>query len=336
MKTVLVTGITGQDGRLLAEKLVSEIPNIRIVGTTRDAVWAKKLFEEQHRGLIRNMEFRRVSDGSREISTLLNECLPDEIFNFAAPSFVGDSWTDPLATLNGIVSPVVAFLEHLRRRPNSKFFQASSAEIFGLPWQMPQSENCPIQPRNPYGAAKAYAHQLVGIYRQQYGLFAVSGILYNHEGRYRGDRFVTMKVCRGVANYLRTGQQMTIGNLESRRDWGCAREFVAAMQSTLMCDKARDYVIATGQTHSVREFVELALRAAEIPFEWQGRALSEVARDTRNGKVIIAIDPAFYRTGDDSRLQGNIELIKLATGWIPTRTLEQIVREMMEECLEAS
>jgi GDPmannose 4,6-dehydratase len=336
MNTVLITGITGQDGRHLAESLLLRQSDVRIVGTSRDPAGAKKLFSERHQGIVSRIDFRGTGAGHQELRALLAEINPDEIYNFAAPSFVGDSWSDPLATLNGIVAPVLAMLDYLRGRPKARFFQASSAEIFGLPWQMPQAESCPVQPRNPYGAAKAYAHQLVGMYRQQYGVFAVSGILYNHEGRYRGDRFVTMKVCRGIANYLRTSQPLTIGNLEARRDWGCAREFVEAMQASLRCDKARDYVIASGRTHSVREFVECALRAAEIPFEWQGRALTEVARDTRNGQTIVAIDPSFYRAGDDSRLQGNIELLQLATGWKPARSLEEIVREMMDECLRVS
>lgn len=331
MKTVLVTGITGQDGRLLAESLGRSKDPVKVVGTSRDASAAKDLYTTRHADIADKVDIQEVRDYKDQLPVILEALRPDEIYNLAAPTFVGDSWKDPIQSLDQIAGPLQVFLEYLRTRPEARLFHASSAEIFGLPWQVPQSETCSVRPRNPYGAAKAYAHELVGIYRNQYDLFAVSGILYNHESLYRGENFVTMKICKGVADYLVTGETLAIGNLDARRDWGCAREFVEAMRLSLNCDKARDYVFATGQNYSVRDFVECCLTAMDIPFEWQGRGLEEVAVDTRNQKDIIKVDPRFYRPLDDSPLIGNSELLQLATGWKPTRTLHDIVSEMMQE-----
>ena len=310
-KRVLITGVAGQDGSYLAELLLDE--GYEVFGVVRDvdAQHANLAEVEDRISLIR----ADLLDES-SLSAALAESQPDEVYNLAAPSFVPMSWEQPVLTAQFAAVGATAILEAIREiRPETRFYQASSSEIFGEPRETPQTEQTPLAPVTPYGVAKAYAHFIVGSYRRRYGLFACSGILYNHESPRRPLDFVTRKVAHGVARVaLGLDDELVLGNLDARRDWGYAPDYVRAMWLMLQQDEPRDYVVATGVVHSVRELVECAFRQAGL--EWQKH---------------VRIDEALRRgTAELHDLVGDASLARGRLNWAPTVDFEQLMRILVE------
>jgi GDPmannose 4,6-dehydratase len=317
-KTALITGITGQDGSYLAELLLekgyavhgvvrrtSNLLRSRIEHLRRDEnVYGKSLF----------LHYGDLSDGTT-LRRIFSEVQPTEIYHLAGQSHVGLSFEIPESTCEEIGMATLRLLEIARDQPSPvRFYHASSSEIFGHATESPQTEATPLRPASPYGCAKAFATQLARVYRESYGLFVCNGILYNHESPRRGENFVTRKITRAVARIARgLEHELALGSLESRRDWGRAQDYVIAMWLMLQHDKPDDYVVASGQTHSVRDFVEAAFAVVDLPWE-----------------KYVRHDAAFDRPIDPSRLVGSPEKIQSVLGWKPGGTFADLVREMVE------
>lgn len=322
-KTALITGITGQDGSYLAELLLekgyavhgvvrrtSNLLRSRIEHLRRDEnVYGKNLF----------LHYGDLSDGTT-LRRIFSEVRPAEIYHLAGQSHVGLSFEIPESTCEEVGMATLRLLEIARDQPGPvKFYHASSSEIFGNATEAPQTETTPLQPASPYGCAKAFASQLARVYRDSYGLFVCNGILYNHESPRRGENFVTRKITRAVARIARgLDQELSLGSLESRRDWGRAQDYVAAMWLMLQHDTPDDYVVATGQTHSVRDFVEAAFAVANLPWE-----------------KYVKHNPAFDRPTDPVHLVGSPEKAKAVLGWQPHGSFDDLVREMVDAELSA-
>jgi GDPmannose 4,6-dehydratase len=317
-KTALITGITGQDGSYLAELLLekgyavhgvvrrtSNLLRSRIEHLRRDeSIYDKRLF----------LHYGDLSDGTT-LRRIFAKVRPAEVYHLAGQSHVGLSFEIPESTCDEIGMATLRLLEIARDQPQPvKIYHASSSEIFGNAPESPQSETTPLLPSSPYGCAKAFATQLARVYRDSYGLFVCNGILYNHESPRRGENFVTRKIARAVAR-IAAGQEdeLVLGNLDSRRDWGRAQDYVAAMWLMLQHEKPDDYVVATGETHSVREFVEAAFAVVKLPWE-----------------KCVKHDRAFDRFNDPVHLSGSAEKIKATLGWRPTGSFTELVREMVE------
>jgi GDPmannose 4,6-dehydratase len=331
VKTALITGITGQDGSYLAEHLLEK--GYRIFGLVRRSS---------------TVNFNRIESIIDDL-TLLNADLldqssimmameaakPDEIYNLAAQSFVPTSWDQPVLTGEFTALGVTRMLEAMRRVcPTSRFYQASSSEMFGKVQEVPQTERTPLYPRSPYGVAKVYGHQITINYRESYGLFACSGILFNHESPRRGFEFVTRKITHTIAR-IRQGavDHLEIGNLEAKRDWGFAGDYVRAMHLILANTTADDFVVAMGETHTVREFCDIAFRIAGFHLEWTGTGLGEKGCDRRTGKLLVAVDPAYYRPAEIDLLVGDARKARAGLGWKPTIGFEGLVTMMVEHDL---
>jgi GDPmannose 4,6-dehydratase len=262
---------------------------------------------------------------------LLDDVHPDEVYNFAAQSSVSASFDEPLLTLQAVGAAPLQLLEAIRQfDPKVRFFQASSAEMFGMPRSAPQDEDTPLCPRTPYGAAKVYAHWMTLSYRDTYGMFACSGILYNHESRLRSREFVTRKITDSVAK-IRLGKLdcVHLGRLDTRRDWGYAPDYVDAMHRMMQADVPATYVLATGRTTSIRDFAALAFRAADIEIEFRGAGVGETAVDRKSGRTVIRVDPALYRPVEPEQLVGNPTRARAALGWQPAMALDRICAEMV-------
>ncbi len=310
MKTALITGITGQDGSYLAELLLER--GYRVIGMTR------RTSTEVHERIEHLVDRVEIVSGDlldqSSMSQLIAAYRPDEIYNLAAQSFVPTSWTQPVLTGEFTALGVTRVLEAIRAvDSNIRFYQASSSEMFGKVQETPQSEDTPFYPRSPYGVAKVYGHWITVNYRESYDLFAVSGILFNHESERRGKEFVTRKISDGVAR-IKLGLQteLRLGNLEARRDWGFAGDYVRAMWSMLQHDEPQDYVVATGRTHSVREFCRLAFEAVDLDFE-----------------RYVVEDPRFMRPAEVDLLIGDPSKAKRVLGWEPLVTFEQLIDRMV-------
>ncbi len=314
MAKALITGVTGQDGSHLAELLLAK--GYTVYGMVRRSS-AEKLAR-----IGRFSDRLHLLGGdlldSESITRILQEVQPDEVYNLAAMSFVPTSWQQPVLTAEFTAIGVVRLLDAIRHVcPRAKFYQASSSEMFGKVRETPQRETTPFYPRSPYGVAKVYGHYITVNYRESYNLFACSGILFNHEGPRRGLEFVTRKITHTVAQIkLRQAQELRLGNLEARRDWGYAGDYVRAMWLMLQQEKPDDYVIGTGQTHSVREFVEIAFDQANL--DWQKH---------------VVIDPQFYRPAEVDLLLADPAKARTVLGWEPEVTFEQLVRMMVDEDL---
>ncbi len=315
-KRALITGITGQDGSYLAEFLLEK--GYEVIGMVRRTSTIN--FER-----IRHIQDRitlvqgDLLDQSSLIDNLLREYRPHEVYNLAAQSFVPTSFKQPVLTGEFTALGVTRLLEAIRLvDPTIRFYQASSSEMFGKVKEVPQNENTPFHPRSPYGVAKVYAHWITVNYRESYGMFAVSGICFNHESPRRGLEFVTRKITYTAAKIkLGLAHELRLGNLEARRDWGYAPDYVRAMWLMLQQDEPEDYVIATGETHSVREFVELA-------FDYLGL----------DWKKYVVVDPALYRPADVDLLVGDATKARTKLGWAPSVTFEQLVKIMVDADLE--
>lgn len=333
MKTALITGITGQDGSYLAEFLLKKGYEVHGV-IRRSSVDRKERIEHLEGNPRFHIYYGDMTD-SISLVKIVSEVKPDEIYNLAAQSHVKVSFdvpeytadTDALGTLRMLESIKIAGLEK-----KCKFYQASTSELFGKVQETPQSETTPFYPYSPYAVAKQYAYWIVRNYREAYGMFASNGILFNHESERRGETFVTRKITIAAAN-IAAGKQdkLHLGNLDALRDWGYAKDYVECMWLILQHDKPDDFVIATGEQHSVREFCTLAFRVAGIELEWQGTGIDEKGINKSNGKVLVEVSPDYFRPTDVVNLLGNPSKAKAELGWEPTKTsFEQLVRIMTE------
>ncbi len=335
MKKAIITGITGQDGAYLAELLLEK--GYDVYGTFRRTssvnFWRiEELGIESHPNL--HLVEYDLTDQANTIRMVM-EVQPDEIYNLAAQSFVGVSFEQPLATAHITGLGAAHLLEAIRIvNPKIRFYQASTSEMFGKVQEIPQKESTPFYPRSPYGVAKLYAHWMCINYRESYGIFAASGILFNHESPLRGREFVTRKITDTVAK-ISLGKQdiLELGNLDAKRDWGYAKEYVEGMWRMLQCEEPDTYVLATNRTETVRDFVTMAFKAVGTELEFKGEGENEIGVDTASGKTVVRINPKFYRPAEVELLIGNPEKAKQELGWEPSTTLEELCAMMVKEDL---
>jgi GDPmannose 4,6-dehydratase len=341
-KTALVTGVTGQDGAYLSEFLLAKgyvVHGVKRRSSSFNTGRVDHLYRDPHEG--RTDFFLHYGDltDTTNLLRLVQETQPDEIYNLAAQSHVQVSFETPEYTANADAMGTLRLLEAVRilgMTDRTRFYQASTSELYGKAQEIPQSETTPFYPRSPYGVAKLYAYWITVNYREAYGIHASNGILFNHESPIRGETFLTRKVSRAVAAIER-GRQDTLylGNLDARRDWGHARDYVEGMWMMLQQPEPGDYVLATGETHSVREFVEKAFAVAGRRIEWSGEGADEVGRDARTGAVLVAIDPRYFRPTEVDILLGDASKAKRVLGWSHRTGFDDLVREMVEADLRA-
>lgn len=331
-KCAVVTGITGQDGAYLAELLLSK--GYVVHGTYRRTssvnFWRIEELGIQAHPDLHLVEYDLTDLGSS--ITLIKDANPDEVYNLAAQSFVGVSFNQPAATAQITGIGALHLLEAIRLvNPKIRFYQASTSEMFGKVQAIPQIEDTPFYPRSPYGVAKLYAHWMTINYRESYDIFGCSGILFNHESPLRGREFVTRKITDGVAK-IKLGKLdvLELGNLDAKRDWGFAKEYVEGMWRMLQVDEPDTYVLATNRTETVRDFVSMAFKGAGITVEFKGAGETESAVDTTTGKTVMRINPKFYRPAEVELLIGNPAKAKEKLGWEPSTTLEQLCQMMVE------
>ena len=332
MKTALITGITGQDGAYLSELLLDK--GYRVYGTYRRAA-STNFWRIEELGIQDNPNFHLVEYDLTDLSAtlrLLEKTTPDEVYNLAAQSFVGVSFDQPVTTAEITGVGVLNLLEAIRFvNPRIRFYQASTSEMFGKVQEIPQREQTPFYPRSPYGVAKLYAHWMTINYRESYDIFGTSGILFNHESPLRGQEFVTRKITNSAAK-IKMGLQsvLELGNLDAKRDWGFAKDYVEGMYLMLQVDVPDTFILATNRTETVRDFVNLSFAAVGVNIAWQGEAENEVGVDSETGKVIIKINPKFYRPTEVDLLIGDPAKAKEKLGWEPKTTLEELCTMMVE------
>lgn len=328
-KTALITGVVGQDGAYLARHLLEL--GYRVVGTVRrsssDSFWRLRDLGVLNHVEIVNLELLEDS----QITRVIRRFQPDEFYNLAAQSFVGSSFDEPVyvAETNGLA--VLRILEALREfSPHTRFYQASTSEMFGLAKVRPQSETTAFHPRSPYGVSKAFAHWMTVNYREAHGLYAASGLLFNHESPLRGAEFVTRKISAGLAAIAAgRADELRLGSLDARRDWGFAGDYVVGMQQMLQLDAPTDFVLATGISHSVRDFIAAACKALDLSLAWEGEGLGEIGRLHRAGRDgRIVVDPAHFRPSDVDSLLGDASKAREILGWTPKTDFSALV-EMM-------
>jgi GDPmannose 4,6-dehydratase len=332
IKRALITGITGQDGAYLAQLLLDK--GYHVTGTFRRSssvnFWRiAELGIENHPNLTL-VEYD-LTDLSSSIR-LMESTRPDEVYNLAAQSFVGVSFEQPVTTASITGLGAVNLLEAIRIvHPKARFYQASTSEMFGKVQAMPQVESTPFYPRSPYGVAKLYAHWMTVNYRESYGIFGSSGILFNHESPLRGREFVTRKITDSVAKIvLNKLEVLELGNLDAKRDWGYAREYVDGMWRMLQADQPDTYVLATNRTETVRDFVTMAFRGAGIDVEWKGQGEGETGHCGRTGKLLVRVSPRFYRPAEVDLLIGDPSKARRELGWSSHTTLEQLCQMMVD------
>ena len=335
-KCALITGITGQDGAYLAELLLSkgyEVHGIKRRASLFNTDRIDHLYQDPHTpGARMRLHYGDLTDATNLIR-VIQQVRPDEIYNLAAQSHVAVSFETPEYTANADALGTLRLLEAIRilgLHKSTRFYQASTSEMFGKVQEIPQRETTPFYPRSPYAAAKVYGHWITVNYREAYGLFACSGILFNHESPIRGETFVTRKITRGLAR-IHEGLDdcLYLGNLDSMRDWGHARDFVRAQWLMLQQDEPEDYVIATGEQHSVREFVERAAGQLGYRMEWRGTGVEEEGVDGASGRVIVRVDPRYFRPTEVDTLLGDASKAREKLGWKPQIGFEQLVEEMV-------
>ena len=339
-KVAFITGITGQDGAYLAEFLLQKgyiVHGIKRRSSSFNTGRLEHLYQDRHEQNIRFfLHYGDLTD-STNLIRLLQQIQPDEIYNLGAQSHVAVSFETPEYTANSDALGTLRLLEAIRilNMENSvRFYQASTSELYGKARQVPQSETTPFYPRSPYGAAKLYAYWITVNYREAYGIHASNGILFNHESPIRGETFVTRKITRGVAAIKQQRQQkIYMGNLDAKRDWGHARDYVQGMWLMLQQPHADDYVLATGITHSVRDLVELAFSQVGIDIEWHGSGVQEIGVDKATGKTHVEIDPKYFRPTEVDLLVGDAGKAKQVLGWQATTTFKELVKEMVESDL---
>lgn len=336
MKKAIITGITGQDGAYLAQLLLEK--GYTVYGTYRRTA-SVNFWRIEELGIEKHPNLHLVEYDLTDLSSsirLLQTTEATEVYNLAAQSFVGVSFEQPLTTAEITGIGAVNLLEAIRIvNPKVRFYQASTSEMFGKVQAIPQQEDTPFYPRSPYGVAKLYAHWMTINYRESYGIFGSSGILFNHESPLRGREFVTRKITDSIAK-IKLGKQdvLELGNLDAKRDWGFAKEYVEGMWRMLQADEPDTFVLATGRTETVRDFVTLAAQAADIAIDWQGEGEAEKGIDSATGKVIVSINPKFYRPAEVDLLIGSSAKAKKVLGWEPKTTLEELSRMMIEADLK--
>ena len=332
MKNIIITGITGQDGAYLAELLLNK--GHTVYGTYRRTS-SVNFWRIEELGIKNHPNLHLIEYDLTDLSSsirLLESTEASEIYNLAAQSFVGVSFDQPLATAAITGLGPVHLLEAIRIvNPKCRFYQASTSEMFGEVQEIPQKESTPFYPRSPYGVAKLYAHWMTINYRESYDIFATSGILFNHESPLRGQEFVTRKITDTVAK-IKLGQQdlLELGNMNAKRDWGYAKDYVEGMYLMLQAEKPDAYVLATNRTETVRDFVTMSCQAVDINIEWQGKDEQEIAVDTATGKTLVQVNPKFYRPAEVELLIGNPAKAKEDLGWEATTTLEQLCKMMVD------
>ncbi len=336
-KVALITGVTGQDGSYLAEFLLEkgyEVHGMVRRASTHNYDRIEHLIQDVHN--CKNNFYLHYGDitDSSNIIRLLNEVKPTEIYNLAAQSHVRVSFDVPEFTADTDAIGTLRILESIRilnMEGKVKFYQASTSELYGKVQEVPQTETTPFYPRSPYAVAKLYAYWIVKNYREAYNIFAVNGILFNHESPRRGETFVTKKITKTVKE-IKNGnvEKLYLGNIDSKRDWGYAKEYVECMWQMLQTDKPEDFVIATGETHTVREFVEEAFRYIDIEIKWEGSGVQEKGIDKQTGKVLIEIDPYYFRPTEVDLLIGDATKAKKELGWEPKIKFKELVEIMMK------
>jgi GDPmannose 4,6-dehydratase len=341
-KKALITGITGQDGSYLAELLLSkgyEVHGIKRRSSLFNTDRIDHLYQDPHeagRRLV--LHYGDMTDSSSLIR-IIQQCHPDEIYNLAAQSHVAVSFEEPEYTANSDALGALRLLEAIRilgLEKKTRFYQASTSELYGLVQETPQKETTPFYPRSPYAVAKLYAYWITVNYREAYGMYACNGILFNHESPVRGETFVTRKITRALAR-IKLGLQecLYLGNLDAKRDWGHAKDYVEMQWLMLQQDQPEDFVIATGVQYSVREFVDAAAQEIGLAISWQGQGVDEKGYDAK-GKCIVAVDPRYFRPTEVESLLGDATKARLKLGWTPKISFQELVSEMMREDLKAA
>lgn len=340
-KVALITGVTGQDGAYLSELLLEkgyEVHGIKRRSSLFNTDRIDHLYQDQHEKNVNFfLHFGDLTDATNMIR-IIQEVQPDEIYNLAAMSHVHVSFEMPEYTANVDAMGTLRILEAVRilgLEKKTRVYQASTSELFGKVQETPQTETTPFYPRSPYGVAKIYAYWITKNYREAYGMYACNGILFNHESPLRGETFVTRKITRGVAR-IKLGLQKNIfmGNLNAKRDWGHARDYVEGMWRILQQDEPDDFLLATGKTNSVRYFIERAFAEVDIQIEWKGEAENEKGIDKANGNVLVEIDPKYYRPTEVDLLMGDPTKAREKLGWETKYSLEELIAEMVQSDLE--
>jgi GDPmannose 4,6-dehydratase len=342
-KKALITGITGQDGSYLAQYLLEkdyEVHGIKRRTSSFNTVRIDHLHEEPNQPNRRFFLHHGDLTDTLSLMHVLQAVQPDEVYNLGAQSHVAVSFEEPEYTANSDALGTLRLLEGIRilgLAERTRFYQASTSELFGFAEESPQTESTAFHPRSPYGAAKLYAHWITINYREAYGLFACNGLLFNHESPVRGETFVTRKITRGLAR-IRFGLQdcLYLGNLNARRDWGHARDYVEAQWLILQQEEPDDFVIATGEQHSVREFVEMAALEMGMSISWHGSGADEVAVDDRSGQTVIRVDPRYLRPAEVDDLLGDASKARAKLGWKPRTSFPELVREMVAADLQVA
>jgi GDPmannose 4,6-dehydratase len=340
-RRALITGITGQDGAYLAEFLLGkgyEVHGIKRRASLFNTDRIDHLYQDPHvPGAHMRLHYGDLTD-STNLIRVIQQVQPDEIYNLAAQSHVAVSFETPEYTANADAIGTLRILEAIRileLEKKTRFYQASTSEMFGQVQEIPQRETTPFYPRSPYGVAKLYAHWITVNYREAYGLFACSGILFNHESPIRGETFVTRKITRGLARIHEGLEQcLYLGNMDALRDWGHARDYVRAQWLMLQQDAPEDFVIATGEQHSVREFVSRSAQLLGWDIQWRGEGVAEEGVDRASGRVLVKVDPRYFRPAEVETLLGDPSKAKAKLGWAPEVSFDQLVREMVETDLE--
>lgn len=340
-KTALITGITGQDGAYLAEFLLEKgysVHGIKRRASSFNTDRIDHLYQDPHERNVRlKLHYGDLTD-STNLIRIIQEVQPEEIYNLAAQSHVAVSFETPEYTANSDAVGTLRVLEAIRilgLEKKTRFYQASTSEMFGKVQEIPQRETTPFYPRSPYGAAKVYAYWITVNYREAYGLYACNGILFNHESPLRGETFVSRKITRALTR-IRVGLQETLhlGNLDSRRDWGHARDYVRAQWLMLQQDTAEDFVIATGKQFSVRDFVVAAGAVLDMKIQWKGEGVDEVGIDTKSGRTLVRVDPRYFRPTEVETLLGDPGKARQKLGWTAEVSFPELVAEMVESDLD--
>jgi GDPmannose 4,6-dehydratase len=336
-KTALITGITGQDGAYLADLLLKKgyiVHGIKRRSSLFNTDRIDHLYKDPHEKDVKlHLHYGDLTD-STNLIRIIQEVQPDEIYNLAAQSHVKVSFETPEYTANSDALGTLRILEAIRilkLEDKTKFYQASTSELYGKVQEVPQTENTPFYPRSPYAVAKLYAFWITKNYREAYGMFACNGILFNHESPIRGETFVTRKITRAAAR-IKLGMQkkLYLGNLDAKRDWGHAKDYVEGMWLMLQQDEPEDFVLATGETYSVRYFVEEAFKNLDIEIEWKGKGVEEKGINKATGEVIVEIDPKYFRPTEVDLLVGDASKAKEKLGWTPKHTLKELISEMVQ------
>ena len=341
MKKALITGITGQDGSYLAELLLEkgyEVHGMKRRASSFNTSRIDHLYQDSHDKNARlKLHYGDLTDSSNILS-LIKKIEPDEVYNLAAQSHVKVSWDCPEYTADADALGTLRLLEAIRScglEKKTRFYQASTSELFGLVQETPQRETTPFYPRSPYAVAKLYGYWITVNYRESFGMYACNGILFNHESPRRGETFVTRKITRAAVRIkLGMEDRLYLGNIDAKRDWGHARDYVEGMWRILQQDKPEDFVLATGVTTTIRKFCEMTFKELGMEIEWQGHGVDEKGIDRNTGKVLIEIDPRYFRPAEVELLLGDASKAKAKLGWQPKYDLEALCREMVKEDLQ--